>query len=264
MAHYDLTIQTGSDYTKIFTIKQNNIPMDLTSYNAYLYIIRSPGELSLTTFSTLPSGHITNGGINGTLTLQLSPEDIETIDGNFYKIELDDGTVETEIITGNIFLLSETKTGVEYLIPNLRLQLGDINSLQYRYLDEWLKVSLITAIKALQRWWGDRYLINEITDTVYRGTSYTFAFAEPPIIQGMDERPIILMATILIESGQLESNSWSVGSWKDAEIAVSNIEGNKAKQFGLGLVWEELKLYIIPPTKRLAQAIRVPHPITEE
>jgi len=73
-----------------------------------------------------------------------------------------------------------------------------------------------------------------------------------------------LMASILVKSGQLESNSWNVGSWKDAEIAVSNIEGNKAKEFGLTMAWEELKLYVLPQTKKLRTALRVSHPSTEE
>lgn len=152
---------------------------------------------------------------------------------------------------------------LDYLIPTLRLHLGDTDPASYRYVDGWIRVALVSGVKALQRWWGDRYLI-DTTNNVERGTSYTFLYTDPPIIQDVDERPLILMAAILIKSGSLESNSWNVGSWKDAEIAVSNIEGNKAKQFGLGLDWEELKLYIVPPTKRLSPALRIPHPSTDE
>lgn len=153
---------------------------------------------------------------------------------------------------------------LDYLIPLLRLHLGDTDPLTYRYMDEWLSTSLITAIKAMQRWWGFRYLVEDGTNSVSRGTDYTFLYDEPPLIQTNDERPLILMAAILVKSGQLESNSWNVGSWKDAEIAVSNIEGNKAKTFGLSMDWEELKMYILPPTKRLSGALRVAHPVTEE
>lgn len=152
---------------------------------------------------------------------------------------------------------------LDYLIPTLRLHLGDTDAASYRYIDGWLRVALVSGVKSLQRWWGDRYLVDS-TNNVERGTNYTFLYTDPPLIQGMDERPLILMAAILIKSGSLESNSWNVGSWKDAEIAVSNIEGNKAKQFGLGLDWEELKLYIVPPTKRLSPALRIAHPSTEE
>lgn len=263
MSQYDLTIQTGSNYTKSFTVKQSGVPMDLTTYSAYMYLIKNDSTISPTVFSTT-SGHIINGGTNGTLVVSLTPADIDTIDGKFYKLEIDSGTVQTDIVSGNIFILDETKLGVEYLIPILRLQLGDINPLTYRYLDEWLKVALITGIKALQRWWSDRYLVDDITGEITRSSTYSFTYDSPPVIQSSDERPVILMTAILIKSGQLESNSWNVGSWKDAEIAVSNIEGNRAKEFGIGLDWEELKMYITPPTKRLSPALRIAHPSTEE
>lgn len=262
MNYFDLTIKTGSDYQRVFTIKDGGVPIDLTSYSASLYIVESPGGPSSVVFSTT-TGHIINGGAAGTLTLSLSPADILTIDGSFYKLEIDNGSTQTEILSGNIFLLTEDKQGLEYLIPILRLQLGDMNPTSYRYMDEWLNVALISALKALQRWWGFKYLINEVNNEVTRG-DFNFTTSEPPVIQSLDERPLILMASILVKSGQLESNSWNVGSWKDAEIAVSNIEGNKAKEFGLGMDWEELKNYILPPTKRLKGALRVAVPSTEE
>lgn len=158
----------------------------------------------------------------------------------------------------------ENEINLDYLIPTLRLHLGDTDPASYRYIDGWLRVALVSGVKSMQRWWGDRYLINATTYDVERSTTYTFTYTDPPIIQDPDERPLILMASILVKSGSLESNSWGVGSWKDAEIAVSNIEGSRAKQFGLGMDWEELKLYILPPTKRLSPALRVAHPSTEE
>lgn len=158
----------------------------------------------------------------------------------------------------------DTVTNLDYLLPVLRFHLGDTDPASYRYVDGWLRVALVSGVKAMQRWWGDRYLVDATTHDVSRSTAYDFTYDEPPIIQDKDERPLILMSSILVKSGQLESNSWNVGSWKDAEIAVSNIEGNRAKQFGLGMDWEELKGYILPPTKKLAQALRIAHPSTEE
>ncbi len=155
-------------------------------------------------------------------------------------------------------------TNIDYLLPELRLHLGDITPATYKYLDEWLQVALISGVKAMQRWWGLRYLVDSTDTTVSRGDTYTFLQEDPPLIQSMDERPIILMASILVKSGSLESNSWNVGSWKDAEIAVSNIEGSRSKQFGIGLDWEELKMYILSPTKRLSGALRIAHPSTDE
>jgi hypothetical protein len=153
---------------------------------------------------------------------------------------------------------------IDYLLPTLRLHLGDTDPLTYRYVDEWLRVALVSGVKALQRWWGDRYLVEQTTYNILRGTTYTFLYASPPVIQDRDERPLILMASILIKTGQLEANSWNVGSWKDAEIAVSNIEGSRAKQFGVTMDWNELKEYLLPPTKKLSGALRIAHPSVEE
>lgn len=151
------------------------------------------------------------------------------------------------------------------LMGELRLHLGDMIPSTYRYTDEWLSVALESAVMALQRWWGDKYIFETVGGPIIRNPdNIDFVADSPPIIQDRDRRPIILMASILVKSGQLESNSWSVGSWKDAEIAVSTIEGSKAKQFGLGMDWEELKSYLLPPTKKLAMGLRIPHPSTEE
>lgn len=158
----------------------------------------------------------------------------------------------------------DAEINLDYLIPTLRLQLGDTNPTTYRYIDGWLRSALVTGVVSMQRWWKNRYTVDFDTNNVVRSSDYEFLFDSPPIIQRPDERPIILMASILIKSGQLESNSWNVGSWKDAEIAVSNIEGNRAKEFGIGLDWSELQMYILPPTKRLKGALRIAHPTTEE
>lgn len=259
MTYYDITIPTGSNYEGVLSIIQSGIPMDLTPYTATMYFITGPGEFSPTVFTTV-SGQIVNGGVAGTLTLELTPSEIATISGSFYKLEIDDGTVQTEVLTGNIFILDEAKSGVEYLIPILRMQLGDTNPLAYRYVDAWLKVALVTALKSMQRWWSDRYTISDVTYLVTRSLTYTFPSVEPPVILQRDQRPLILMASILVKSGQLENNSWNVGSWKDAEIALSNIEGNRGKQFSINLDWEELKMYIIPPTRRLVNPARIDAP----
>lgn len=132
-----------------------------------------------------------------------------------------------------------TATNLDYLITPLRQEIGDTDETSYRYIDDWLQTALITSVKALQRWWRDKYILDG-SNNVTTG------------ILDRDERPIILMAGILVRSGQLEANSWSVGSWRDAEYAVSNIEGNKAKQTGLQLAWQELLMYMLPPSKKLA------------
>jgi len=144
----------------------------------------------------------------------------------------------------------ETATDLDYLIPSLRLHLGDIDSASYRYLDGWLRVALVDGLKELERWWSSRYYINTTTYAVTRNSSSTYVVASPPIIETRDEKPIILMASLMIKSGSLEANSWNTGSWRDAEFSVSNIEGSKSKQASFKSDWEALTSIMKPPTKR--------------
>ncbi len=164
-----------------------------------------------------------------------------------------------------ILQVEQEPTVMQDLMPALRLHLGDTDPSTYRYIDDWLHIALESAIKALQRWWGDKYIFVNTGEHLIRNPDYAgFIEDSPPIIQRRDERPIILMASILVKSGQLEANSWNVGSWRDAEIAVSNIETGRSKEFSVRLDWDELKLYVMPPTKRLSHALRVQHIIIEE
>lgn len=155
-------------------------------------------------------------------------------------------------------------TDLDYLIPELRARIGDTDETAYRYLDEWLRVSLVSALKSMQRWWRIRYVIDETTYVVSRYEGSTFLFDEPPVIQQQDETPILIMASILTKSGVLQNTSWTVGSWRDAEIAVSNIEGGRLKDSSLARDWAELEMYILPPTKRLTGVVRTEIPGAEE
>lgn len=141
-----------------------------------------------------------------------------------------------------------SSTSLDYLLEPLRLHLGDMTS-PYRYLDEWLRVALVMSVISLQRWWSNKYTIDLNTYIV------------SPVILQSDETPILLMASILIKSGQLENNSWVVGSWRDAEYAVSNIEGNKSKEASLQSDWDKLLGYLTLPTKRLYRGERNSPPI---
>lgn len=158
----------------------------------------------------------------------------------------------------------EVPTDLDYLIPELRFRIGDTDPTAYRYLDSWLRVALVSALKALQRWWRVRYVIDESTYTVTRWSGSTFTVDEPPVIQQSDEVIILAMASILIKSGTLQNSSWSTGSWKDAEIAVSNIEGGRIKDASLLRDWRELEAYLTPPNKRLTLPSRETIPGAEE
>ena len=147
-------------------------------------------------------------------------------------------------------------SNLNYLIPGLRLSLWDVDSTAYRYTDAWLDASLITAVKSLQRWWRDRYLVDNVTGDTYRNPDIIFVQAEPNVIENSDEMPLVLMATIIVKSGVLENNSWNVSTWRDAEYYVSNTEGGRAKEFSVKQDWDRLLMYLKPPQKRLNAGAR--------
>ena len=149
----------------------------------------------------------------------------------------------------------EVETSLDYLIPELRLKLWDTDPASYRYLDGWLRVSLVMAVKALQRWWRIRYTIDD-SYVVARFATSTFSVEAPPVIMTQDEEPILLMASILIKSGTLQNNSWDIGTWRDAEIYVSNIEGGRLKDASLKADWDRLLQYLKAPQRRLSPGAR--------
>lgn len=134
-------------------------------------------------------------------------------------------------------------TDLNYLIPRLRLKLGDLDPSQYKYLDEWLHAALIASVDTLQRWWADKYQMDD-DDRV------------SPNIERRDIQPIILMASIILKSGSLENFSWNVNTWKDSEIYFSNTEGSRGKQDSLNKDWEELNLLLTPPSKKLVTSVK--------
>ena len=146
-----------------------------------------------------------------------------------------------------------TTVNLSYLIPRLRLHIGDIDADNYRHLDEWLRLSLVVSVETLQKWWNYKYLIDENND-VYRNPNIRFLHSQPPVIERGDIKPIILMASIVIKQGDLENLSWNVGSWRDAEISYSNIEASRRQNELIKQDWEELTSILKPPQKRLAES----------
>jgi hypothetical protein len=149
-----------------------------------------------------------------------------------------------------------TPVNYDYLIEDLRQHLGDTNPASYRYLDSWLRSSLCTAIKALQRRWNFKYVINSVSFYVERNPNWSYLYPDPPTIEQGDERAVILQAAIIVKSGSLENYSWDVGSWKDAEISYSNIEGNRSKEGSIERDQLELDSILKPPQKRLAYPLK--------
>lgn len=147
-------------------------------------------------------------------------------------------------------------TNLDYLIPVLRLELGDINPASYRYTDEWLSNALVASVIALQRWWNDKYLVDDTRTVVSRNSAITFTYAEPPVIQTPDETPVVLMATYIVKDGSLEANAWNVGTWRDAEYYVSNVDGGRLRDSSLQRTWDRILMYLKPPQKRLNAGVR--------
>lgn len=147
-------------------------------------------------------------------------------------------------------------SNIDYLIPVLRLELGDIDPTAYRYTDEWLSTALASSIISLQRWWNNKYLIDETYTVVSRNADLTFTLDEPPVIQTSDETPVVLMAVYIIKDGGLESSAWSTATWRDAEYYVSNVEGGRLRDAGLKRTWDRLLMYLKPPQKRLNAGVR--------
>ncbi len=154
-----------------------------------------------------------------------------------------------------------TQSDLSYLIPKLRLQVGDISG--ERWVDDWLNVALITAFNTLQNWWNNKYKINQLYSGTFileykveRNETAKFSQDEPPVIEPNDERAIVLMASIILLEGTLEQSAWDFGSWKDYEISVSNIEGGRILREKLQRLYDELTMLYKPPSRRLSGATR--------
>jgi hypothetical protein len=150
------------------------------------------------------------------------------------------------------------KININYLIPDLRISIGDTNSASFRYTDEWLTTALLGSIKALGGYWNMKYLVETTTNLIYRNPNVFFYSydAEPPVIIQKDERPVILMASIIVLEGSLENSAWNLASWKDNEVSFTNLESGRIKDRNLQRLIDELNSIITPPTKKLGWAIK--------
>jgi len=129
---------------------------------------------------------------------------------------------------------------LDYLIQDLRFHMGDISELKYN--TDFLRQALIIGIKALMRKWRNKYLY--ASGVVSRNVGVAYEYAAPPVIQYSDERPIMLQAAIIIKSADLQDSGWDIASWRDDEIAYSNIAGSKALLDSLQRDIDELELWL--------------------
>lgn len=140
-----------------------------------------------------------------------------------------------------------TPTNIDYLIPNERFYIGDLDGTLFS--DILIRTALVYGVKYLQRKWDNRYLvfasgmlINATTVTVPQGTCTissiqendvfrncyaTFASASPPVIDQNDETPILIAAAILLRRSQLTASSTAFSSWSTPDLSYSNIQSSK-------------------------------------
>jgi hypothetical protein len=144
---------------------------------------------------------------------------------------------------------------IDYLVPAVRLRIGDYTPASYRYLDEWIVQALILVVKNSQRFWSSRYTTTD-KGVVSRNTGAYFTTAETTgVIEDKDEPIIVLLASIFMLEGSLENHAYNLASWKDAEISYSNLEGGRVKNDNIKRLIDELNSYITPPTKKLARVV---------
>ncbi len=150
---------------------------------------------------------------------------------------------------------------IDYLIDQVRLEVGDLDPSKYRYLDEWITLSLIVAVRTLSRRWESKYKITndgEIRRNV-NTTTFEFTEAEEGVVQQKDERLIVVQAALIMLEGSLESSAWNIGSWRDAELSVSNIESGKLRSDHISSLHHELDSILKPAGKRLMKSKKNSH-----
>ncbi len=123
-------------------------------------------------------------------------------------------------------------TTLAYLIPQFRRHISDYDE-PYTFTDTLLSGLLFDAIKAIGRRWNNRYrvaTVNSVPDLIIRSDDATmFTFSEPPVIQYQDERAIVLQASVILKSSTKWSESGSAVSWRDEEVAYSNLESARQR-----------------------------------
>lgn len=145
-------------------------------------------------------------------------------------------------------------TTVDYLIPYVRLRIGDTDPDAYRYLDTWIRTALILSLKELAGYWRNKYYISD-DGIVTRNINVLFTLSEDyGLIEDDDESVIILAASIIILEGSLENSAWDAISWRDAEISFSNLEKLRSKNEVLDKLIAKFNNMVVSPGKKLARA----------
>ena len=147
------------------------------------------------------------------------------------------------------------------LYPALRLRIGDIDPTAYRYIDAWLLESLKASVEELGKWWNFKYLLTDLGEVYRNPNSGDFIFPESyGVVEMSDKQIIVTMAAFILLEGSLENMAYNFVSWRDAEIAYSNLESSRSRSETLRRLWETLMITLLPPTKRLAYPLKMSLP----
>ncbi len=151
-----------------------------------------------------------------------------------------------------------TSSNLDYLLPVLRLQVGDPDSKTFS--DSLLLTALVNGVKMIASRWNSKYLIDANND-VYRNTTVTFAFASPPIVEQQDEIAIVLSASILTRRSFLLSSSEAFSNWSTPDLTYSNTQQARTVYNLLKSDEESLNLFFKGKLARtIKQTIGVAYP----
>lgn len=156
-------------------------------------------------------------------------------------------------MTNTTVLFSTEPTNLDYLMPDVRLQFGDLDGSIFS--DVIIRSALISAIRFLQRKWNGKYQIfttaallnpqpgfvpfgyvrinslHGVADipatytegSIFRNPYVEFTSTPPPLIDSVDEQAIILAAVYLLRKAHISSNVGEFLSWKTEDIGYNNL-----------------------------------------
>jgi len=255
MENNDIKIHSGFLFETNITVTDSaGNPVDLSPYEIKIDFYDNFGNVIYQASES--TGEITV--LNNVITLKIPDHDtLLYIDDGYYVLYgVDSSGMKTFILQGNVSVVKYDKVNIDYLIPYVRMKIGDMNG--ERYEDDWIRTALILAIKESQRYLNNKYLIDS-DNSVYRNPIY---YAEDPydIIDARDEPIIVLLAAIIILEGSLENSAWNAMSWRDNEISFSNLEQFRTRSEILRTLIDELHSLVLPPVKRLGKVSKVSMP----
>lgn len=244
----DIVIDRNFTYSSTVTVNdESGNPVDLSAYQIYLDIYDKYGTLQQQLSSSSNEISISQNTIN---ILISNTADLKSGYYILYAVGSDQRIV---LVRGSLSVFPEVNSNLHYLIPALRVKIGDVSG--ERYEDEWLIVALGLAVKISNKYFGGiKYIVDE-NNVVSRNELYIGFTEEDTIIETKDEPIIIILAAIIVLEGSLENSAWSAVSWKDAEISFSNLEQFRTRGDILDKLFDELNSLTLPPVKRLGKSM---------